>query len=106
MVVAPEDVTVYCDGVPYWWTLTKPYAGGTKTATVKGHGASFTHDVCEGEDALATYCADPYIYPIGRNTSDAPVEVTRYAVWRSPGMAETSAITVARSAGNTAMQAA
>ncbi|HPE98941.1 MAG TPA: hypothetical protein PKX04_13345, partial [Chitinophagales bacterium] len=77
VVVAPEDVTVYCDGVPYWWELTKSYAGGTKTATVKGHGASFTHDVCEGEDALATYCADPYIYPIGRNTSDAPVEVTQ-----------------------------
>ncbi|MCB0674985.1 MAG: hypothetical protein KDC59_23810, partial [Saprospiraceae bacterium] len=26
VVVAPDDVTVYCDGVPYWWTLTKPYA--------------------------------------------------------------------------------
>jgi len=76
LVIAPEDVTVYCDGVPYWWELTKPYAGGTKTATVKGHGASFTHDVCEGEDALATYCADPYIYPVGWNTSGAPVEVT------------------------------
>jgi len=76
VVVAPEDVTVYCDGVPYWWELTKPYAGGTKTATVKGHGASFTHDVCEGEDVLATYCADPYIYPVGWNTSGAPVEVT------------------------------
>ncbi|HRV87538.1 MAG TPA: M36 family metallopeptidase, partial [Saprospiraceae bacterium] len=76
VVVAPEDVTVYCDGVPYWWELTKPYAGGTKTATVKGHGASFTHDVCEGEDALATYCADPYIYPVGWNTSGAPVELS------------------------------
>ncbi|MCB0658243.1 MAG: hypothetical protein KDC57_19000, partial [Saprospiraceae bacterium] len=76
VVIAPEDITVYCDGVPYWWELTKPYAGGTKTATVKGHGASFTHDVCEGEDALATYCADPYIYPTGWNTSGAPVEAT------------------------------
>ena len=69
VVVAPEDVTVYCDGVPYWWTLTKPYAGGTKTATVTGHGAQFTHDVCEGEDALQTYCSSPDVYPEGKNTS-------------------------------------
>ncbi|MCB9320596.1 MAG: hypothetical protein H6570_15040 [Lewinellaceae bacterium] len=69
VVVAPEDVTVYCDGVPYWWTLTKSYAGGTKTATVNGHGASFTHDVCEGEDALQTYCSSPDVYPAGINTS-------------------------------------
>ncbi|MCB0655762.1 MAG: PKD domain-containing protein, partial [Saprospiraceae bacterium] len=69
VVVAPEDVTVYCDGVPYWWELTKPYAGGTKTATVKGHGAQYTHDVCEGEDALQTYCSSPDVFPEGKNTS-------------------------------------
>ena len=33
-----------------------------ETATVKGHGAQFTHDVCEGEDAQ-TYCSSPDVYP-------------------------------------------
>ncbi|MCB0657593.1 MAG: hypothetical protein KDC57_15710, partial [Saprospiraceae bacterium] len=61
VVQAPEDITVYCDGVPYWWELTKPYAGGTKTATVTGHGAQFTHDVCWNEDVLTSYCSDPFV---------------------------------------------
>ncbi|MCB0656321.1 MAG: S-layer family protein, partial [Saprospiraceae bacterium] len=61
VVQAPEDITVYCDGVPYWWELTKPYAGGTKTATVTGHGAQYTHDVCWNEDYLTSYCSDPYV---------------------------------------------
>ena len=61
VVVAPDDITVYCDGVPYWWELTKTYAGGTKSATVKGHGAQFTHDVCWNEDYLTSYCSDPFV---------------------------------------------
>ncbi|MEZ4899694.1 MAG: glycine rich domain-containing protein, partial [Saprospiraceae bacterium] len=61
VVVAPDDITVYCDGVPYWWELTKPYAGGTKTATVTGHGAQYTHDVCWNEDVLTSYCSDPFV---------------------------------------------
>ncbi|MCB0658293.1 MAG: hypothetical protein KDC57_19250, partial [Saprospiraceae bacterium] len=60
VVVAPEDITAYCDGVPYWWELTKTYAGGTKSISVNGHGAQFTHDVCDGEDVLQTYCSSPY----------------------------------------------
>ncbi|MEZ4896906.1 MAG: hypothetical protein R2806_08730 [Saprospiraceae bacterium] len=73
VVVAPNDITVYCDGVPYWWELTKPYAGGTKTATITGHGAQFTHDVCWNEDYLTSYCSDPFVpatpFLVGANTS-------------------------------------
>ena len=61
VVVAPEDVTVYCDGVPYYWELIKSYAGGTKTNTIQGYGAQFTHDVCWNEDVLTSYCTDPFV---------------------------------------------
>ncbi|MCB0674850.1 MAG: HYR domain-containing protein, partial [Saprospiraceae bacterium] len=73
VVIAPEDVTVYCDGVPYWWELTKTYAGGSKTYTVKGHGAQFTHDVCEVEDVLQTYCSGPFFGGGGSDVAQDPV---------------------------------
>ncbi|MCB9317894.1 MAG: T9SS type A sorting domain-containing protein [Lewinellaceae bacterium] len=48
VVVAPDDITVYCDGVPYWGTITY---GPDK---YNFHGAMFAHDVCYGNDDLVT----------------------------------------------------
>ncbi|MCB0675003.1 MAG: hypothetical protein KDC59_23900, partial [Saprospiraceae bacterium] len=42
------DITVYCDGVPYWGTITY---GPDK---YDFHGAMFAHDVCYGSDELTT----------------------------------------------------
>ncbi|MCB9319003.1 MAG: HYR domain-containing protein [Lewinellaceae bacterium] len=61
VVVAPEDVTVYCDGVPYNWTVTKHYDYGTKSVELGGEGASFAHDVCEGGDVLSDHCITPQL---------------------------------------------
>ncbi|MEZ4896074.1 MAG: T9SS type A sorting domain-containing protein [Saprospiraceae bacterium] len=60
-VVAPDDLTVYCDGVPFGWSVVKPYDYGTKTATVTGTYAQYTHDVCDAEDILTTHCTSPYL---------------------------------------------
>ena len=48
VVVAPDDITVYCDGVPYWGSIT--YGPDTYDF----HGAMFAHDVCYGSDELVT----------------------------------------------------
>ena len=48
VVIAPDDITVYCDGVPYWGSIT--YGPDTYDF----HGAMFAHDVCYGSDELVT----------------------------------------------------
>ena len=54
---APEDVTAYCDGVPYWVYIDKLTGEvsasdlGT-SSTYSYHGVQFAHDVCAESDEL------------------------------------------------------
>ncbi len=53
---APEDVTYYCDGVPYHWEVEKTYDLGRKTTIVSGWGARYAHDQCGISDILSERC--------------------------------------------------
>lgn len=60
--IPPADVTVYCDGVPYHWEVSKSYDAGKKSYVWKGWGAGYAQEICEEQDYLTTYCAEPFFY--------------------------------------------
>ncbi len=47
---APDDVTYYCDGVPYHWIIP------VGVDQVQGWGARYAHDVCYETDVLRSNC--------------------------------------------------
>ena len=47
---APDDVTYYCDGVPYHWKVP------VGVDFVEGWGASYAHDICSERDKFRSNC--------------------------------------------------
>jgi len=78
VVIAPDDITVYCDGVPYHWNVERSYDAGRKVYSVSGYGAHFAHDVCS-EDILSTYCSSPYI-SLGSDSQSGDIGPVSYCV--------------------------